>query len=67
MGFPGGASGKEPACPCRRYEMLIRSLGWVDPLEKTMATHSSILAWRIPQTEESGRLQALGLQRVRHD
>ena len=47
--------------------MLIRSLGWVDPLEKTMATHSSILAWRIPQTEESGRLQALGLQRVRHD
>ena len=56
MGFPGGASGKEPACPSRRCEMLIRSLGWVDPLEKEMATHSSILAWRIPQTEESGRL-----------
>ena len=45
----------------------IRSLGWEDPLEKGMATHSSILAWRIPWTEEPGRLQSLGLQRVRHD
>ena len=45
----------------------IRSLGWEDPLEKGMATHSSILAWRIPWTEEPGRLQSMGLQRVRHD
>ena len=41
-------------------ETLVRSLGQEDPLEKTMATHSSILAWRIPQTEESGRLQSIG-------
>ena len=43
------------------------SLGREDPLEKVMATHSSILAWRIPGTEEPGRLQSIGLQRVRHD
>ena len=42
-------------------------LGWEDPLEKEMATHSSILAWRIPRTEELGGLQSMGLQRVRHD
>ena len=49
LGFPGDASGKEPACQCRRYnyEMCAGSLGWEDPLEKEMATHSSILAWRI--------------------
>ena len=41
----------------------IRSLGWEDPMEKGMATHSSILAWRIPLTEEPGRLQSTGLQR----
>ena len=45
----------------------VRSLGWEDPLEKEMATHSSILAWKIPWMEEPGRLQSLGLQRVRHD
>ena len=45
----------------------VRSLGQEDPLEKEMATHSSILAWEIPWTEEPGRLQFLGLQRVRHD
>ena len=44
-----------------------QSLGWEDPLEKEMATHSSILAWRIPWTEEPGRLQSMGLQRVGHD
>ena len=44
-----------------------RSLGQEDPLEKEMATHSSILAWRIPWTEEFGRLQSIGLQRVGHD
>ena len=43
------------------------SLGQEDPLEKAMATHSSILAWRIPWTEEPGRLQSMGLQRVRQD
>ena len=41
--------------------------GWEDPLEKGMATHSSILAWEIPWTEEPGRLQSMGLQRVGHD
>ena len=45
----------------------IRSLGWEDPLEKGMATHSSILVWRIPWTEELGRLQSMVLQRVGHD
>ena len=44
------------------WETQIRSLGWVDPLEKEMATHSSILAWRIPWTEKSGGLQSMGLQ-----
>ena len=42
-------------------------LGWEDPLEEDMATHSSILAWRIPWTEEPGRLQSIGSQRVEHD
>ena len=42
-------------------------LGWEDPLEEVMATHSNILAWRIPWTEEPGRLQYMGSQRVRHD
>ena len=41
--------------------------GWEDPLEKGLATHSSSLAWRIPWTEEPGRLQSMGLQRVRHN
>ena len=48
-------------------ETRVQSLGWEDPLEKGMATHSSILAWKIPWTEEPGRLQSLGSQRVRHD
>ena len=43
------------------------SLGWEDPPEKGMATHSSILAWRIPWTEEPGRLQSMGSQRVGHN
>ena len=47
-------------------ETRVRSLGWEDPLEKGMATHSSILAWRIPWTEEPGGLQSMGSQRVRH-
>ena len=48
-------------------ETWVLSLVQEDPLEKEMATHSSILAWRIPWTEEPGRLQSLGSQRVRHD
>ena len=48
-------------------ETWVRSLGREDPLEKEMATHSSILAWRIPWTEKSGRLQAMDSQRVRHN
>ena len=48
-------------------EMWVRSLGLEDPLEEEMTTHSSILAWRIPWTEEPGGLQSMGSQRVRHD
>ena len=48
-------------------ETWVRSMGQEDPLEKGMATHSSILAWRIPLTEEPGGLQSVGSQRVRHD
>ena len=48
-------------------ETWVRSLGWEDPLEKGTATHSRILAWRIPRTEEPGRLQSVGSRRVRHD
>ena len=48
-------------------ETPVQSLGWEDPLEKGMATHSSILAWRIPWTEEAGVLQSIDLQRVGHD
>ena len=48
-------------------ETWVRSLDWEDPLEKEMATHSSILAWRIPWAEEPGGLKSMGLQRIRHD
>ena len=48
-------------------ETWVRSLGQEDPLEKEMATHSSVLAWRIPWKEELGGLQSMGLQRVGHD
>ena len=54
-------------CLPTRWGTQVRSLGWEDPLEKEMATHSSTLAWKIPWTEESGRLQSMGLQRVRHN
>ena len=50
-----------------RQKTQVRSLGQEDPLEKGMATHPSILAWRIPWTEEPGGLSSMGLQRVRHD
>ena len=67
LGFPGGARGKEPACQCRRYETWVLFLGQEDSLEKGMAIHSSVRAWRIPWTEEPGGLQSIGLQRVGHD
>ena len=62
LGFPGRASGKETDWQCE--ETQVQSLGWEDPLKKGTATHSSILAWRIPWTEEPGRLQSWGSQRV---
>ena len=54
-------------CLPAMWETWVRSLGWEDPLEKEMATHSSILAWRIPWREEPSGLQSMGSQRVRHD
>ena len=48
-------------------EIWVRSLGWEDPLEKEMATHSSTLVWKIPWMKEPGRQQSMGSQRVRHD
>ena len=51
----------------KTQEMQVRALGQEDPLEEGMATHSNILAWRISWTEEPGRLQSMGSQRVRHD
>ena len=53
--------------PPAMWEAWVQSLGWEGPLEDGKATHSSILAWRIPWTEEPGRLQSMGLQRVRHN
>ena len=64
LGFPGGSDGKDSAC---KQEIWVQTLGQEDPLEKGMATHSSILVWRIPWTEEPGGLQSLGLPRVRHN
>ena len=64
MGFLVAQLVKNP--PAMR-ETWVQSLGWEDPLEKGKATHSSILAWRIPWTEDPGGLQSMGLQRVGHD
>ena len=64
------SSGSEVKNPCAMQvpqALQIRSLGWEEPLEEGMATHSSSLAWRIPQTEEPGGLQSTGSQRVGHD
>ena len=63
-GFPGGTSGKNLLS---MQKMQVQSLGLEDSLEKGRATHSSTLAWRIPWTEEPGRLQSMGSQRVRYD
>ena len=59
-GFPGGSAGKESA-------RNAGELDWKDPLEKEMATHSSVLAWESPWTEGPGRLRSMGLQRVGYD
>ena len=65
MGFPGGASGKDPACQRRRPKKQgFDPRSQEDPLEECLATHSGILAWRIPGTEEPGRLQSPGSHRV---
>ena len=57
---------KVESLPAMR-ENWVRFLGWEDPLEKEMASYSSILSWKIPWTEEPGRLQSMGSQRVGHD
>ena len=62
--FPEGSEVKNPLVI---QETWVPSLGEEYPLEKEMAIHSSILVWKIPWTEEPGRLQSMGLQRVRHD
>ena len=67
MDFPGDTSGKEPACQSRRCKTWVQSLGVKDPLEEGMATHSIILAWRNPWTEEPGRLQSIGSHRIGHN
>ena len=61
-GLPSWLIGKESV-----QEMQVRTLGQEDPLEKEMATHSSILSWEIPWTEEPGKLQSRGSQRFRHN
>ena len=61
--FPVGSGGNESAC---NAETQVRSLGWEDPEEKGVATHSSILAWEIPWPEEPGRIQCIGSQRIGH-
>ena len=64
QGFPGGSDGKESLAV---QETLVQSLGPEDPLEEEIATHSSILAWEIPWTEEPGGVQSMRLQRDGHD
>ena len=67
-GFPGGSNGNVSACNVGDLgSTWVWSLGWEDPLEKEMATHSSTLAWKIPWMEDPGRLQPMGSQRVGHD
>ena len=69
MVFPDGSVGKESACSageCLQWTR-VQSLGWEVPLEKEMVTHSSILAWKIPWTEELGVIHSMGSQRVEYD
>ena len=69
LGLPLWLSGKEPTCSAGNIEDSgsIWSMGWEDPLEERVATHSSTLAWRIPWTEEPGGLQSIGSQQAGHD
>ena len=66
-GFPGGSGVTNLPVVQEVQVNSVQSLGWEDPLEEEMVTHSSFLAWRIPWTEEPGVLQSMGLQRVGHD
>ena len=66
-GFPVALVVNNPSASAEGIEMQVRSLGQEDPLEEGMATHSGILAWKISQTEEPGRLQSIRSQRVRHE
>ena len=66
MYFLGGLVVKNPPAMQDSQKIWVRSLGWEDALEKEMATHTSILAWEIPRTEEPGRLQSKRFQRVGH-
>ena len=63
----GGSMIKNPPAMQKLLEMQVRSLGGEEPLKEGTATHSSVLAWRIPWTEEPGELQSIGSQRVGHD
>ena len=65
--FPGGSVVKNLPAVQEMQETWVQSLGWEDPLEEEMATLSSVLAWKIPWTEEPGSLQSMGPQRVGHD
>ena len=64
LGFPGGSEGKESACNVGDLDSIP---GWKDPLEEGMATYFSVLAWKIPRTEEHGGQQSMGSQRVGHN
>ena len=61
LGLPGGSAVKNSPAMQEMQETQVQSLGWDDTLEEVMATHSSILAWRIPRTEQPGSLQSMGL------
>ena len=67
MGFPGGSVVKNLPVMQEMQKTWVQSLGWEDPPEEEIATHSSTLAWKIPWTEEPGRLQSIGSQRVGHN
>ena len=65
--FPGGSVVKNLPTMQEPQETQVQLLGWEDPMKEGMATHFSILAWRVPWVEELGGLQSMGLQRVGHD
>ena len=68
LDFPDGTGAKKICLPMQEmWETQVRSLGQEDPLEEEMATHSSLLVWKIPQTKEPGGLQSMGPQRVQHN